>query len=146
MSKQNPKATVIAHGVSVEGNFSGESDMIIEGEVSGTVHTLANLSVGPDAKITASVAATNAVVAGKIRGNIVIEERLDLLESSVISGDVEAKILSVVPGAKINGKISMNGKKAQKLRKEKEALKATKSAQGGFASGGKVEQPAPDKK
>ena len=82
--------TIIAQGVKVEGF----------------------LEVGEAAKIKASVSAGEALVAGEVLGNLTVSGKLDLLETSRVEGDIEASILSVAPGAKINGQITMNGKRS----------------------------------
>ncbi|MBU0531170.1 MAG: polymer-forming cytoskeletal protein [Candidatus Uhrbacteria bacterium] len=116
---QSSQQTIIAQGVKVEGDFTSQGAVIIEGEVTGSVQTSENLQVGETAKIHADVTAAAAVVAGEIRGNIIIEGRLDLLETSRVSGDVHAQVLSVAAGAKVNGKVSMDGEKEGGKRKSK---------------------------
>lgn len=109
MSSKNLQETTIAMGVKVEGDFTSEGDVIIEGEVNGSVKTLSHLRVGDSAKIHASVSAKNAVVAGEIKGNVTITERLELGEHSVVEGDITTEVLSIAPGARVNGKLTMGG-------------------------------------
>lgn len=104
----SPGSTVIAQGVKVEGDFASEGDVIIEGEVKGTVKAAQHLRVGPAAKIHADVSARDAVIAGEVRGNLVVAERLELLETSQVHGDIQTAILSVSPGARINGRVVMD--------------------------------------
>lgn len=99
--------TIIAAGVKVEGDFQSQGNLIIEGEVLGSVKTAADLFVGEKAKIHATVSAANAKVSGEVRGNLKVKERLELGPLSRISGDVKTKILIVEAGAIVNGKISM---------------------------------------
>ena len=99
--------TVIASGVRVEGDFQSQGNLIIEGEVMGSVKTSADLFVGEKARIHASVVAANAKVSGEVRGNIKVKERLELGPVSRIAGDIKTKTLIVEAGATINGKIAM---------------------------------------
>ena len=101
--------TVIARGVKLEGDFNSQGNVNVEGEVSGSLSTTSDLKVGDSAKICANIKAKNAVVAGEIDGNTKIEEKLELLASAKINGDIDTKVLSITPGAQINGKISMGG-------------------------------------
>lgn len=105
--------TVIAQGVKVEGDFTSNGNVVIEGEVSGSVAIAGDLRVGEAAKISADVKAKNAVVAGEISGNIVVLEKLDLTASSKVSGDVGAQVLTVAAGAKVNGKVTMGEAKSE---------------------------------
>jgi cytoskeletal protein CcmA (bactofilin family) len=101
--------TVIAQGVKVEGEFAAQGNVVIEGELTGSVETSQALQVGQEARIYADVVAKTAVIAGEIQGNIRVSEKLELRESSKVHGDIDADTLSVSPGAKINGRITMNG-------------------------------------
>lgn len=118
-SGKNGQQTIIAQGVRVEGDFTSQGDVLIEGEVTGNVQTSQHLRIGESAKIQADVSAENAVVAGEVRGNISVEGKLDLLESSAVHGDIEAGVLSVTAGAKINGRVNMGGSKKTKAKEQK---------------------------
>ena len=103
--------TIIARGVKVEGDFVSDGNVTIEGEVNGSVKAAGHLEVGSEAKIKADVTAGSAVVAGEISGNLTVSGKLDLLENSRMEGDVAVAVLSVAPGAKINGHLTMNNGK-----------------------------------
>ena len=110
MSKNKTEETIIAHGVRVQGDVVSDGDIVIEGEVKGTVKTAGDLRVGKEAKIHADVVAKNATVAGEIRGTVQAGGRLELTETSNIIGDVAAEVLSISAGAQVNGKITMDGR------------------------------------
>ena len=101
--------TTIAMGVKVEGDFTSDGDVVIEGEVAGTVKTKGHLLVGEAAVIRANVEAKSADVSGKIEGNIKVEEKMELKPSASVEGDVSASILAVAPGAQLNGTVKMGG-------------------------------------
>ena len=99
--------TIIAPAVKVEGDFYSEGNVTIEGSVKGTVATLKDLVVGEKAKILADVTASNALVTGEIRGNITIENQLELRATARVWGDVRAKVLIIAAGAELNGHCAM---------------------------------------
>jgi len=101
--------TVVGPSVNVEGDFSSEGNIIVKGTVNGSVHTSKILSVEPGAKIIANVRAGSALIAGEVRGNMKIKESLEIASTARILGDIEAKVLSVEPGAIIFGKVTMPG-------------------------------------
>lgn len=107
MAKNHQEETVIAHGVRIEGEFISQGDVLIEGELNGVLKTMSDLRVGESSKIQADVSAKNAVIAGSVSGNILIEGRLELLATASIQGDVIAQILAVNAGAQVNGQITM---------------------------------------
>lgn len=107
MGGEGAGQTMIAQGVKVEGDFSSKGNVVIEGEVNGSVSTDSDLTVGESAKIQANVRAGNATVAGEIQGNLQVDDKLDVASSARIRGDVTAAVLVVAAGATINGKVSM---------------------------------------
>ncbi len=111
--EQKGVGTIIAQGVKVEGDFASDGDVTIEGEVAGSVKAAGHLEVGPAAKIKAEVSAGSAVVAGEIVGNLTVSGKLEMLENSRLDGDLTVDVLSVSPGAKLNGRITMGLKKTE---------------------------------
>ncbi len=99
--------TVIAPGVRVEGDFTSQGFVLIDGEVIGSIKTEADLDVGERANISADVTAANAHVSGTVKGNIRVGERLEIAGTAHVNGDITAKTLVVEQGAIINGKINM---------------------------------------
>ena len=101
--------TIIAQGVKVEGDFTSQGDVVIDGEVTGSVHTEQSLRIGSSAKIHANVIAENAVIAGEVQGNLRVQDTLEVLASAKLQGDISTRVISVAPGATINGTIAMDG-------------------------------------
>lgn len=108
MSNSAVSETIIAQGVRVEGDFHSQGDVVIDGEVAGSVETQSALSIGETAKIHADVKAKSAVVAGEVVGNIFAVDMLELLATSHVKGDIVTGRISVAAGARINGKVSMD--------------------------------------
>lgn len=121
-------ATIIARGVRVEGDFSSQGDVVIEGEVNGHVSTSGLLTVGSDAKLKAEVAASEAVVSGTIQGTVTVKKRLELKSTAKVTGDVTCEIVVVEAGAVLNGKISVGAVKAEVPKPATAAKTATATA------------------
>jgi len=101
-NKKSP-ATVIAKGVRLEGEFKSQGDVLIEGEVRGTIITDGLLTLGPEALLKASVTATDAIVAGKLEGNINIKRRLEIKGTANLTGDIICETVTVESGAVLQG-------------------------------------------
>ncbi len=99
--------TVIGPSVSIEGGFVSQGDVRIEGAVTGSIVTSGNLIVGEHAHINANLQANNAHVAGYIKGNLLVKERLELAATSKIDGDIATKVLVIAEGAQLSGKCNM---------------------------------------
>lgn len=118
--------TIIAEGVKVEGDFTSQGNVIIEGNVSGHVATSGNMTVGERARIEADVSAQNAFIAGTVKGNVKVAERLELSASARVEGDVEARVISMAAGCHMNGRVAMSAEGAGELldMRESEIVKA----------------------
>ncbi len=99
--------TIIAQGVKVEGDFHSNGDVVIDGEVAGSVETAKSLRIGETARIKANVHAQNAVISGLVEGDLIVDQMLELLSTSNVRGDITTGRISVAAGAQINGKLSM---------------------------------------
>lgn len=120
--------TIIARGVKLEGDFNSEGNVVVEGEVNGALTTSNDLRVSEGAKINADIKAQSATVAGEINGNVKIGDKLELLATAIVNGDIDIKVLSVTPGATVNGKISMGQEAAQKEEERPTTKKETKKS------------------
>jgi cytoskeletal protein CcmA (bactofilin family) len=99
--------TFIGPSVKLEGNFAADGDVVVDGILVGTLTTQGDIRIGPQANIEATVRAKNASVAGKVKGNLQIDNSLKLSASANIHGDIKTASISVEDGAVINGKVNM---------------------------------------
>ena len=100
--------TIIGSGVKLEGTFVASGNVIVRGEVQGSLETKGDLRVEQGALVVAEVKAGNAYIAGVVKGNISVNEKLSLDKQAKIEGDVRCKSLLVEEGAEINGRCTMS--------------------------------------
>jgi cytoskeletal protein CcmA (bactofilin family) len=103
--------TVIGANCVIEGKLSSSGNVRIDGTFSGTLDITGNVLVGETARINADVDARNISIAGAIRGNVT-GNRVQLLRTGRIWGDINASALTTEEGAFIDGKITMKGHQA----------------------------------
>jgi cytoskeletal protein CcmA (bactofilin family) len=72
----------------------------------GTLEIEGNVLVGETAKITADINARNISIAGAVRGNV-NGNKVQILRTGRVWGDINAKAITTEEGAFIDGKISM---------------------------------------
>jgi cytoskeletal protein CcmA (bactofilin family) len=101
----------IGKSITINGDLTGEEDLIIEGKVEGKV-TLPNsqLTIGANGTIKAEVQAKSVVVIGRVSGNVRGTERVEIQATGIVEGDVIAPRLVVAEGAVVNGSIQMTSK------------------------------------
>lgn len=106
--EEGENETIIGQTVKVDGDFTSEGNVLVQGIVNGSLRTAGNLRVEKGAKIKANVEAQNAIVGGEIKGNVTVRENLELGESAAVEGDIITKILSIEPGAVLHGHCSVS--------------------------------------
>jgi len=100
--------TVVGPSVHVQGEFKSKGDIVVKGIVSGDVETKQSLTVESGAEVEADVRAAEATISGKIDGSVAVSDKLNILETAEIIGDIECRTLKVEPGAIIQGNVSMS--------------------------------------
>jgi cytoskeletal protein CcmA (bactofilin family) len=98
--------TVLGAGSSIEGNLFTEGNIRLDGKFKGTLRITGNVLVGQPADIQADINAQNISIAGSVRGNV-IGDKVQLLRTARVWGDITAAALRTEEGAFIDGKISM---------------------------------------
>lgn len=99
--------TIIGKNTIVKGNISGAGTIRIDGQFEGEINTKGNILIGETSKVTAQIKAINATIAGTVYGNVDITEKLDLLPSAQIYGDLKVGVLSISEGAVFKGACEM---------------------------------------
>jgi cytoskeletal protein CcmA (bactofilin family) len=101
----------IGKSVVIKGELTGSEDLYVDGQVEGSISLKNNsLTVGPHGQVKASVEAKGLIVQGKLEGNILASDRVDLRKSAVVTGDISTQRISIEEGAYLKGKIDIQGK------------------------------------
>ena len=80
------------------------------------------MSVGKSAHWEGDIMARQAVIAGHVVGKIVVEDKLEISASAVITGEMVAKILAIANGARIEGEVTVtSGKPILKFEEKRAA-------------------------
>lgn len=109
MPLEEEPETTLGEGVTFRGELSFERLLRIDGTFEGEILSQGKVIVGPQGVVKANLNLREAIIEGRIEGNIVVEERLELRGEAVVMGDIEAKFLSVDEGVKIQGLVQVSG-------------------------------------
>jgi len=101
----------IGKSVVIKGELSGSEDLYVDGQVDGSI-ALKNhsLTIGPHGQVKASVEAKGIVVQGKLEGNVLASDRVELRKSAVFNGDITTQRISIEEGAYLKGKVDIQGR------------------------------------
>jgi cytoskeletal protein CcmA (bactofilin family) len=84
------KESLIASDLTIEGKIQGTGHVRIAGQFKGDVNVEGDLTIERGAKLTGGVRAAKVTIAGELEGNIEGAQRVELLESGVLVGDLKA--------------------------------------------------------
>jgi cytoskeletal protein CcmA (bactofilin family) len=106
----------IGKRMNLKGEISGTEPLFIDGSIEGSINLPHSLvTVGPNAQVTASIAAHDVLVLGKVFGNVVTANRIDIRAQGAVTGDMIAARMSIEDGAFIKGRISMQNIAAEPI-------------------------------
>jgi cytoskeletal protein CcmA (bactofilin family) len=100
--------TLIAEGTVIRGDVEFTGGLHLDGMIEGAISADgadAVLTLSDKGRVTGEIRASNAVINGVVRGDIVVAERLELASSARIEGNVYYKVLEMAAGAQVNGKM-----------------------------------------
>lgn len=114
----------IGESIRFEGTLSGLEDVVVDGEVKGTIRLPeCSLTIGPTGRIDADIEARNLTILGRVTGNIVCLELMRLCNTGSIDGDVRAPRILIEDGAVVRGRMEV-----AKTPPASEAVSRAKSA------------------
>ena len=133
-SRERPdmKESVIASDLTIEGKIVGSGHVRLAGRFKGDVQVDGDLTVELGAKVNGGVRARKVVIAGELEGNIDSAQRVELLETGVVVGDVKAGTVTVAAGARVRGQVEFGWEDSGKslARNDKGDGKSDKSDKG----------------
>ena len=98
----------VGHATTITGSIVAEEDLEIQGTIEGSIR-LANhrLTVGSDGVVKASVEAHTVLVLGRISGDVVASELVEIKPGGVIGGDVKSPRVIMHDGGVVVGGMDM---------------------------------------
>ncbi|MEQ1505303.1 MAG: polymer-forming cytoskeletal protein [Myxococcota bacterium] len=106
MEKADP--VVVGSGIRIKGKVRGAEDVILKGQIEGTITLPENhLMIESSALMAGDVSVENVTIRGEHAGNTRATECVQLDAGARVLGDVQAPRLVVADGAKFKGNVDM---------------------------------------
>jgi cytoskeletal protein CcmA (bactofilin family) len=107
----SPKTTGLVgylyKGSRVTGQLTFQGSARIEGSVDGEIQCHGTLTIGERAEVRAKISGEIVVIRGRVEGNVVAKEKLELIAPARLCGDVDTPRLIVTEGVIFDGDCSM---------------------------------------
>ena len=101
-------SATIGKAVAIKGQIFSREDLMIDGEVEGTVEAHEHrVTIGPNGRVQAGVKAREIVVLGAIHGNVEAVEKIDIRKDARLVGDIKTARIVIEDGAYFKGSIDI---------------------------------------
>jgi cytoskeletal protein CcmA (bactofilin family) len=100
--------TTIGSSIVIDGEISGEEDLVVQGTVKGKIVLKENLVVEGSGVVEADIETANVTVSGQVTGNIRASQRVELRSDGRMVGDIKAPRILIADGASFKGNVDMD--------------------------------------
>ena len=100
--------SVIGEKAKLKGELTTSGAVSVNGEFEGKLSSGGEVIISRGAKIVGDIEAINAVVSGKVDGNISATQSLEITKNGRVNGNLSGGKIIIEEGASYNGKVSVN--------------------------------------
>lgn len=94
-------------GSRVTGQLTFQGSARIEGNVDGEIQCHGTLTIGERAEVRAKISGDVVVIRGKVEGNVVAKEKVELVAPARLFGDIDTPRLVITEGVVFDGDCTM---------------------------------------
>ena len=111
MSTAGATKNILNSEVEIKGNLKFAGELTFEGKLDGEINSEGTLHLGESAVVNGNINVGSVVVRGKITGNVVAKEKIDLKSKAELFGDIRSSKLVIEEGVTFVGKTEVNPNK-----------------------------------
>jgi len=97
--------TVIGGSIIIDGEITGEDEIIVRGTLKGRVFSGRSVSIEPSGAVEADVRAENVEIAGHVTGDIVAADKVEIWAGGRAVGNIKAPRILISDGAVFRGNV-----------------------------------------
>jgi cytoskeletal protein CcmA (bactofilin family) len=130
MESGDAAISLIAPGLKIVGDCETEGTIRVEGHVEGTIRAGKSVVVGRSGEVIGDIVTQDAVISGRVSGNITADSRLELQATCDIQGELRSRRVQLDEGARFNGQVHMEDAAGSRTVKPVERPSGPKEAPG----------------
>lgn len=100
--------TIIGSSIVIDGEITGDEDLVIQGTVKGKISLKESLYVEESGSVEADIETQNVDVSGQVTGNITATDKVELKAQCRVVGDIKAPRILIADGASFKGNVDMD--------------------------------------
>ncbi len=102
--------SILGPTLKFKGELTANEDLLIQGQIEGSIKHTSNLTIGEEGKLKADVVAEHIAVEGHVDGDLEGRNSVVVTNSANVAGNIFSPVVTLHEGATFNGRIDMSGK------------------------------------
>ena len=103
----NKTSSILGPELEIHGDVKVAGSLLIYGKVFGNIQSNGAVQTANGSVVNGNISARDASISGKVDGDLDVEKKVTLGDTSYLSGNLKASILTIEEGAKFDGVCSM---------------------------------------
>jgi cytoskeletal protein CcmA (bactofilin family) len=111
----NDSKNVLNSDVELKGTLKFSGELVFDGKLDGDINSDGTLSLGDNSVVKGNITVNSVILRGKINGNVIAREKIDIKTKTELFGDIRAPKLAMEEGVTFVGQTDVNPNKAAPL-------------------------------
>ena len=107
---ESKSSSILGPELEIHGDVKVSGSLLIYGRVHGNIESNGAVQTTNGSVVNGNISAKEASISGKVDGDVDVEKKVTLGDTSHLTGNLKAKILTIEEGAKFDGVCSMVNK------------------------------------
>ena len=100
-------SSILGPELEIHGDVKVSGSLLIYGKVFGNIQSSGSVRTANGSVVNGNISANDANIGGKVEGDLDVEKKVTLGDTSYLTGNLKASILTIEEGAKFDGVCSM---------------------------------------
>jgi cytoskeletal protein CcmA (bactofilin family) len=110
-ASNNGSKNVLNSDVELKGTLTFDGELTFDGKLEGDINSDGTLNLGDNAVVKGTIDVGSIVVRGKITGNLIAKDKIEIKAKAELFGDIRAAKLIIEEGVTFVGKSEVNPNK-----------------------------------
>jgi len=104
---ENKSSSILGPELEIHGDVKVSGSLLIYGKVFGNIQSNGAVQTANGSVVNGNISAKDVAIGGKVDGDLDVEKKVTLGDTSYLSGNLKAAILTIEEGAKFDGVCNM---------------------------------------
>ena len=100
-------SSILGPELEIHGDVKVSGSLLIYGKVFGNIQSSGSVRTAHGSVVNGNISANDVTIGGKVEGDLDVEKKVTLGDTSNLTGHLKASILTIEEGAKFDGVCSM---------------------------------------